>query len=70
MVDWAPHPDEGDKVLFIFDGGELGNGDVSLADPEEIEAVKFWNDSDLAEHLPLRLHDRVAMALHVGEGDT
>jgi ADP-ribose pyrophosphatase YjhB (NUDIX family) len=22
-VDWAPHPDEGDKVLFVFDGGRL-----------------------------------------------
>ena len=22
-VDWAPHPDEGDKVLFLFDGGRL-----------------------------------------------
>ncbi|GAA2510022.1 NUDIX hydrolase [Pilimelia columellifera] len=20
-VDWAPHPEEGDKLLFIFDGG-------------------------------------------------
>ncbi|GGO88674.1 hypothetical protein GCM10012280_30020 [Wenjunlia tyrosinilytica] len=22
-VDWAPHPAEGDKVLYIFDGGTL-----------------------------------------------
>jgi ADP-ribose pyrophosphatase YjhB (NUDIX family) len=28
VVDGAPHPDEGDKVLFIFDGGELGNGSI------------------------------------------
>jgi 8-oxo-dGTP diphosphatase len=21
VVDWAPHPEEGDKVLFVFDGG-------------------------------------------------
>ena len=21
VVDWAPHPNEGDKILFIFDGG-------------------------------------------------
>jgi 8-oxo-dGTP diphosphatase len=23
VVDWAPHPDEGDKVLWIFDGGTM-----------------------------------------------
>src|SRR6185312_756496 len=22
-IDWAPNPDEGDKILFIFDGGYL-----------------------------------------------
>jgi 8-oxo-dGTP diphosphatase len=70
VVDWAPHPDEGDKVLFIFDGGELGNGKISPAARDEIEAVKFWNDNDLADLLPPRLRDRVAMALDVGEGDT
>jgi 8-oxo-dGTP diphosphatase len=70
VVDWAPHPDEGDKVLFIFDGGELGDENVSPAARDEIEAVKFWHDSDLAGLLPPRLRDRVAMALEVGDGDT
>jgi ADP-ribose pyrophosphatase YjhB (NUDIX family) len=23
VVDWAPHPTEGDKVLYVFDGGVL-----------------------------------------------
>jgi hypothetical protein len=23
VADWAPHPDEGDKLLFVFDGGRL-----------------------------------------------
>src|SRR5258707_14543061 len=35
VVDWAPHPDEGDKVLFIFDGGELGDENVSSAAEDE-----------------------------------
>jgi 8-oxo-dGTP diphosphatase len=70
VVDWAPHPDEGDKLLFIFDGGELGNGNVSPAARDEIEAAKYWEDGELADLLPPRLRDRVAMALHVGEGDT
>ncbi|MGW6309514.1 NUDIX domain-containing protein [Streptomyces niveus] len=24
VVDWAPNPGEGDKVLYLFDGGHLG----------------------------------------------
>ncbi|GAB1692777.1 NUDIX domain-containing protein [Krasilnikovia sp. M28-CT-15] len=32
-VDWAPHPDEGDKVLFIFEGGRLS--------PEQLDAIRF-----------------------------
>src|ERR671927_1608745 len=27
VVDWAPHPQEGDKLLFVFDGGVLSSGD-------------------------------------------
>lgn len=23
VIDWAPHPDEGDKLLFVYDGGVL-----------------------------------------------
>src|SRR5215468_1750990 len=23
VADWAPHPDEGDKLLLVFDGGTL-----------------------------------------------
>ena len=34
IVDWAPHPNEGDKLLFIFDGGHLeppaGHGTISV----------------------------------------
>src|SRR5918911_4936705 len=28
VVDWAPHPQEGDKLLFIFDGGTLSSTDL------------------------------------------
>jgi ADP-ribose pyrophosphatase YjhB (NUDIX family) len=40
-VDWAPHPDEGDKVLFIFDGGRLG--------PDQLDAINF-RDGEVAEY--------------------
>jgi 8-oxo-dGTP diphosphatase len=41
-VDWAPHPDEGDKVLFIFDGGQLTNDTVA--------AIRYL-DGEIAEHM-------------------
>ncbi|WP_441250541.1 NUDIX domain-containing protein [Kitasatospora sp. McL0602] len=31
VADWAPHPVEGDKLLFVFDGGRLA--------PEQFEAI-------------------------------
>lgn len=40
VVDWAPHPDEGDKMLFIFDGGRLT--------AEQLAAVRFV-DGEIAE---------------------
>ena len=70
VVDWAPHPDEGDKVLFIFDGGDLENRNVSSAAPDEIEEVKFWAEGDLPRLLPARLRDRVANALHANGAGT
>ncbi|MFI9238498.1 NUDIX domain-containing protein [Streptomyces sp. NPDC053079] len=33
VVDWAPSETEGDKVLYVFDGGEL--------QPEDIDAIKI-----------------------------
>ncbi|HEV2087365.1 MAG TPA: NUDIX hydrolase, partial [Cryptosporangiaceae bacterium] len=40
-VDWAPHPAEGDKVLFLFDGGSL-----SAAQKAQIT----FEDGELAEY--------------------
>lgn len=37
VVDWAPHPEEGDKILFLFDGGRLddaAHSRVRFADGE------------------------------------
>jgi 8-oxo-dGTP diphosphatase len=70
VVDRAPHPKEGDKVLFIFGGGELSNGNLSPAAPDEIEEVKFSDDTDRPDLMPQRLLDRLASALRVDEGDT
>jgi 8-oxo-dGTP diphosphatase len=40
-VDWAPHPDEGDKVLFIFDGGTLSD--------DVLRAIQF-RDGEISEY--------------------
>src|SRR5690606_25438762 len=40
-VDWAPHPDQGDKVLFIFNGGRLSRGQISAID---------FRDGEIADH--------------------
>lgn len=69
VVDWAPHPREGDKLLFIFDGGVLNDLPVSSAAPAEIEEVRFWTDGQLPELLPDRLLTRVMSALHVDVHD-
>ena len=71
VVDWAPHPDEGDKVLFVFDGGQLT--------PEHIERVKL-QESEIAEYayhdpaligqlLIPRLARRIAAALDAYTAD-
>jgi len=40
-VDWAPHPDEGDKLLFIFDGGQLR--------AEQVDQIRFV-DGEITEY--------------------
>lgn len=62
VVDWAPHPNEGDKLLFIFDGGQLGDRKATPSD-EEIAEVRFWANSELPAALPPRLLTRVTNAL-------
>jgi 8-oxo-dGTP diphosphatase len=70
VVDWAPHPNEGDKVLFIFDGGQLGERHLSSPTPDEIEEIRFWEEGAFPALLPARLHNRVASALHANGANT
>jgi ADP-ribose pyrophosphatase YjhB (NUDIX family) len=66
VVDWAPHPQEGDKLLFVFEGASVP-ADVRSAAPEEIERVHFWPAGELSEALPQRLYARITSALS-GDG--
>jgi 8-oxo-dGTP diphosphatase len=64
-VDWAPHPDEGDKVLFVFDGGLLGREYVEriVPDPGEVSGYAFRSLAEVEQLLIPRLARRVLAAV-------
>ena len=64
VVDWAPHPDEGDKILFVLDGGQLTsehNAQIKL-DPSEIADYAYHDPELIGQLLIPRLARRVAAA--------
>ncbi|MFF5719887.1 NUDIX domain-containing protein [Streptomyces buecherae] len=64
VVDWAPSPAEGDKVLYVFDGGELNadeTASIKLASGELL-AAEFHPVDVLGQHLIPRLARRVRQA--------
>jgi len=65
VVDWAPHQDEGDKLLFVFDGGKLAGSVPDQADVQksEIAEISFASREDLVDLLPERLLHRIVSAL-------
>lgn len=65
VVDWAPAEHEGDKLLFIFDGGSLGaeqERDIRFADGELTECRYVSTDSLEQYGLP-RLTRRIRTAI-------
>lgn len=65
VVDWAPASDEGDKILFVFDGGVLRDdalNSVTFADGE-IGDARLVTPDEFDEHLPSRLARRLRLAL-------
>ncbi|MCP9209939.1 NUDIX domain-containing protein [Streptomyces sp. NEAU-Y11] len=66
VVDWAPNEAEGDKVLYLFDGGELSpeaTASIKLA-PDELLAAEFHTMDDLDQLLIPRLARRVKQAVN------
>jgi ADP-ribose pyrophosphatase YjhB (NUDIX family) len=65
LVDWAPNEREGDKLLFVFDGGSLDEHLVArIALPAgELERYEYVESAALDQRLPERLARRVATAL-------
>ncbi|MET8121387.1 NUDIX hydrolase [Micromonospora sp. NPDC005291] len=65
-VDWAPRPDEGDKMLFVFDGGMLTSdqlASVAFRDGEIAEWA-FVEDRQLDELTIPRLARRLRASMH------
>ncbi|MEY9871221.1 8-oxo-dGTP pyrophosphatase MutT (NUDIX family) [Streptacidiphilus sp. MAP12-33] len=63
-VDWAPSESEGDKVLYIFDGGELGSDELDRIQlqPEELITFRFVEPGRAGELTIPRLARRIAAA--------
>jgi 8-oxo-dGTP diphosphatase len=67
VADWAPHPDEGDKILFVFDGGQLAPEYVAQIQLEAAEIAEYaFHDPDLIGQLLIpRLARRILATLDV-----
>ena len=58
VVDWAPNPGEGDKVLYLFDGGVLNANAIGSVDLQRDELVGF--SFIILDELPARTITRLA----------
>lgn len=64
VVDWAPAPNEGDKLLFVFDGGTLSADDLKAAElqADEIAEIRYIPVADLDNRTVPRLARRLKTA--------
>lgn len=67
VADWAPHPDEGDKILFVFDGGQLTREHIAQIqlEPAEIAEYAYHDPALIGQLLIPRLARRIAAATTV-----
>jgi 8-oxo-dGTP diphosphatase len=65
VADWAPSDKEGDKVLFVFDGGELAQSERTIItlQPDELEKCEFRAATALGDLMIPRLARRVTAAV-------
>ncbi|WP_329187329.1 NUDIX hydrolase [Actinacidiphila glaucinigra] len=69
-VDWAPSDAEGDKVLYVFDGGELAPeylAEISLQ-PDELKGFAFVTLPEVPERTIPRLARRILAATEARSG--
>ncbi|WP_025274181.1 NUDIX domain-containing protein [Haloglycomyces albus] len=62
--DWAPSDAEGDKILFVFDGGQLTDDEFQAIHLQrsELAAAEFVPLTDITHRLPTRLQRRLTVA--------
>jgi 8-oxo-dGTP pyrophosphatase MutT (NUDIX family) len=61
--DWAPNDTEGDKILYVFDCGDLGGDEHDIRlDGVEIDKIEWVTVSDLSDYLIPRLIRRLTSA--------
>jgi 8-oxo-dGTP diphosphatase len=65
IADWAPHPNEGDKLLFVFDGGTLTAGQLKgiRLQADELASYALHDPAEVLTLLIPRLGRRVAAAI-------
>lgn len=70
IADWAPHPDEGDKLLFVFDGGVLTTSQLNgiHLQTDELASCAFRDATEAVTLLIPRLGRRVAAAIDAHHG--
>jgi len=72
VVDWAPNPADGDKLLFVFDGGVLPTSTVVVVDGAEIDGYRYVLDEEidalLIPRLARRVHAAIACRAHAATG--
>jgi len=67
-VDWAPSDNEGDKLLFLFDCGQLGTDvDRIQLDGRELDRWIWAEVSELDEYVIERIAKRVRATLSANE---
>lgn len=65
VIDWAPAPSEGDKLLFVFDEGILDSSHRASIrlQADELNQFELFGRGQLAEVLNDRLQRRIFAAL-------
>lgn len=61
-VDWAPNGNEGDKILYIFDCGQLGDEREVTLDGDELDKWEWVPAENLGDYVIPRLARRLTHA--------
>ncbi|WP_327324169.1 NUDIX hydrolase [Streptomyces sp. NBC_01210] len=69
-IDWAPNRSEGDKVLYLFDGGELTSEDLAriTLQVDELKGFAFLAPAEINECTIPRLARRILAAIEARTG--